>query len=403
VLWAVPGAAQVDSTLAAQYFSQASELCRREGGRLWGESLCGPMVFADPVTGTLATNQPPPDAERPKALGYSNAAMKWGKERWSTFLWQQLTAADDHKRAQLMLHELFHRIQPDLGLLLPEPDNRHLDTLDGRTWLQLEWRALARALESFGSERRAALADALAFRGKRRSLFPDAAENERVLEINEGLPQYTATVASVSTHDEAVADAVAQLEQAPTRTESFVRTFAYASGAAYGVLMDGASSGWTHRLKPSDDLGGLLADATGVQPARDPESAAARYGVEALRASEKRRDAERTTRLEDLRRRFRDGPVLVLPWPKTWSFQGNQVTPLDDLGTVYPGVHADAEWGNLEASEVLVAADQSGFTLPAPGDASGNPLRGDGWTLALAPGWTVRAGDRPGDLELVPE
>jgi hypothetical protein len=40
----VPAAAQVDQSLAEQYFKEAQALCEREGGRLWGVSLCGPMV-----------------------------------------------------------------------------------------------------------------------------------------------------------------------------------------------------------------------------------------------------------------------------------------------------------------------------------------------------------------------
>jgi len=73
--------------------------------------------------------------------------------------------------------------------------NDHLDTLEGRLWLQLEWRALARALETDGGERLTAIRDALAFRRTRRDLFPGAAEAERKAEIREGLAQYTGTVA----------------------------------------------------------------------------------------------------------------------------------------------------------------------------------------------------------------
>jgi hypothetical protein len=37
----------VDPQRAAMYFREAKELCDRDNGRLWGVSLCGPMVFAD--------------------------------------------------------------------------------------------------------------------------------------------------------------------------------------------------------------------------------------------------------------------------------------------------------------------------------------------------------------------
>src|SRR5213080_4707174 len=43
---------QVQPQLAQRWFEEATKLCERDAGRLWGVSLCGPMVIADPVTGT---------------------------------------------------------------------------------------------------------------------------------------------------------------------------------------------------------------------------------------------------------------------------------------------------------------------------------------------------------------
>src|SRR6185369_17717419 len=121
---------------------------------------------------------------------------------------------DDLARRQLMLHELFHRIQPGLGLMTATGQNAHLDTEDGRFWLRLEWRALAQALRKSGKDRKRAVSDALAFRLARRSQFANAAESERVEEIREGLAQYTGTVATVTSKAEAVASALEQLAAA---------------------------------------------------------------------------------------------------------------------------------------------------------------------------------------------
>jgi hypothetical protein len=94
-----------------------------------------------------------------------------------------------------MLHGLFHRIQPELGLITEDGFNEHLDTLEGRVWMRLEWRALRRAVESNGSGQTEAIADALAFRRERRRQFPGAADNERREEIREGLASYTGIAA----------------------------------------------------------------------------------------------------------------------------------------------------------------------------------------------------------------
>src|SRR5688572_7822039 len=39
--------AQVQPQLAKQYFEEATKLCQRDAGRLWGVSLCGPLVIFD--------------------------------------------------------------------------------------------------------------------------------------------------------------------------------------------------------------------------------------------------------------------------------------------------------------------------------------------------------------------
>ena len=400
-LWAPQAAAQPDDRRAAAYFDEAAALCGREGGRLWAVSLCGPIAIADPLTRWIATNQPQPEAPRPPALGFANAAMDWGGTRWTTLVWQQVTSGDAHARGRLMLHELFHRVQPQIGLALTDGQNDHLDTLEGRYWLQLEWRALARALGTTGAERDTAVRDALTFRLTRRAQFSGAADNERRLEINEGLAQYTGTVASVASNTEAVSDAIAQLDRAPMVNQTFIRTFAYPSGAAYGLLLDVWSPGWTRRINAGDDLGQLLMNAAQLQRADDANAAADRYGGTALRTAEEARETERQTRIAELRRRFVEGPVLVMPNGRNSSFATNGMTPIPGAGTVYPTFRTTTDWGSLEAATVFMSNDRSTLTVPVPSEAAGPTVHGEGWTLTLAPGWVIRPASRPGDLQVV--
>ena len=197
----------VDQRKAEEYFAEARAICERDNGRLWGVSLCGPMVIVDAATATIATNQPAPSAPRPPALGFANAAMAWGGTRWSTFVWA-LIPPDPHTRARLWMHESFHRVQPQLGLLVQDGQNEHLDTVSGRYWMQLEWRALGGALRAQGTARLSALKDAAAFRAVRRTEFVEATERERAMELNEGLAQYTGTVLAASSRNLATADAI---------------------------------------------------------------------------------------------------------------------------------------------------------------------------------------------------
>ncbi|HKA17776.1 MAG TPA: hypothetical protein VKN18_05615, partial [Blastocatellia bacterium] len=285
-----PADAQVDQQRAQAFFKEAEALCQRDGGRLWGVSLCGPMVIGDMRTKTFATSQPPPDAPRPPVAGLTNGPVKWGGVTWTSYSWNDLVDRTTQKRNEVLLHELFHvQVQPKLGLLLPHVENEHLDALEGRYWLQLEWRALARALRTSGAQRKDAVRDALTFRQARRRIYPGAAETERALEINEGTASYTGTVLAASSRTDAIASALVGLTPAE-KGESFVRTFEYQSGPAYGLLLDEALPRWRRELRNIDDLGTLLMNALAVQPANEAAGRAAEYGGVELRAAEQQRE-----------------------------------------------------------------------------------------------------------------
>ena len=404
ICYTQPTVAQVDQKLVQEYFKEAKALCERDGGRLWGMSVCAPMVIADLRTHTFATSQPPPDAPRPKEVGLVNAPVNWGGITWISYTWEDLANAPPWRRNEIMLHEMFHGVQQQLGLGVGLLENEHLDALDGRYWLQLEWRALARALRASGAQRTSAIRDALTFRQQRRSIYKAAAQNERALEINEGTASYTGTVLAASSRGDAIANALVTLTQAE-KGESFVRTFAYASGPAYGLLLDEALPGWQRALRASDDLGTLLMNAFAVQPSTDAAGAAGKYGGVELLAAEQRREQLRQDRINELRRQFVDGPVLVLPGGGHAASDSRGATVIPGFGTVYFHTYsASGTWGTLVAEKgVLLASDGRSRSVPAPVRRDDGTVSGDGWTFTAAPGWTVREGARRGDFEVVKE
>ena len=237
---AIAADAQVQPQLAQRWFGEVTKLCERDAGRLWGVSLCGPLVIFDQRTGTRATSQPEPDGPVPRFPGFVDGPVSWGGQRWFAVPWLMIPANDADLRQQLMLHGLFHRIQGDLGFLTDDGYNEHLDTLEGRVWIQLEWRALRRALESSGSDRAEAVADALAFRRERRRRFPGAADNERRDEIREGLATYTGIAgwaSSPAIARRAAASALADVAGSQSPPPHLVGNFEAASGPGYGVLL----------------------------------------------------------------------------------------------------------------------------------------------------------------------
>lgn len=407
---AAVGAAEpsgIDLAMAAEYFRQADAVCRRDAGELWGVSLCGPMLFADPATRQVAANRADAGGalheeagvhvgRLPADVNIANTALEWSGVRWTMLPWP--LPEDPEGRAVLLMHESFHRVQPELGMKAHNPANAHLDSLEGRYWLQLEWRALAAALESRDDARLQAIADALAFRQRRRALFPDAAATENALERNEGLAEYTGVRLGAA---DPAARAAAKLRRAPD-WPTFIRSFAYASGPPYGVLLDAVRPGWRRDLDDESDFGDLLGSAVELPPAEAASRAAVYDGPQVL-AAETKRAEERAKRIADYRARLVDGPVLILPFQNMRiSFDPLGLESFEDLGTVYPTLRVTDDWGILEvtAGGAFVDAGWSRAQVPAVFEREGAVLRGEGWSLRLEPGWTLEPGKREGDVRI---
>jgi hypothetical protein len=401
---AVAADAQVQPQLARQWFEEAIKLCERDAGRLWGVSLCGPMVIFDLATGTRATSQPEPAGPPPRFPGMADGPVSWGGLTWFAMPLHML-AGDADARRQNMIHGLFHRIQPELAFTKGNEDgrNEHLDTLEGRIWMKLEWRALRRAVESSGIGRAEAIADALAFRRERHRRFPGTADDERRDEIREGLASYTGIAVWANSPADARRAAATALAGGELQ-QSFVGNFEAASGPGYGVLLDDLLPGWRQQLRGNSDLGDLLASATKRPPAADLAAAAARYDGAALRSAEEARDRAQQVRVAELRRRFVDGPVLTMPAPGSGTSDTTGSVGIPGVGIVYfRNFTRSARWGRLNANNgVLHSSDGSTLSVPVTEPLEGPNLKGDGWSITLNSGWVVRP-TRPGSFTIVRE
>jgi hypothetical protein len=107
--------------------------------------------------------------------------------------------------------------------------------------------------------------------------------------------------------------------------------------------------------------------------------------------------------MAEFRRRFVDGPVLVIPGGGSGFSDSRGAVVIPDVGTIYFGAYRQTgSWGSLEADKgVLVSTDGRTRRLPAPVPGDGTTISGDGWTFKAAPGWVVREGPRRGDYEAV--
>ncbi|HSE96718.1 MAG TPA: hypothetical protein VLD57_00520 [Blastocatellia bacterium] len=409
--------AAIDTALAHQYFQEARAACLKDNGALWGISLDGPMMFADPRTRSIVANQKDTEGKLTAAgnvfIGtlpateiIANNAIKWAGVEWTMVMWP--LPEDKHARLQLMMHESFHRIQDEIGLPAANPANEHLGTMEGRMLMRLEWRALRQALGSSDDERRRAIEDALVFRSYRRELFK-AADTERGLEMNEGLSEYTGVKLNGRTPPEIIAQLRARLESAEKRA-TFVRSFAYISGPAYGILLDETAKQWRKNLTPRDDFGALLQMTFSITlPANlkdEAEKRSLKYSGDTVRAEETEREEARKKRMADHRRRFVDGPLLILPLTDNvqYGFDPGNIEALEGHGTVYPNMRVVDAWGILEVSggALMIREGQrvARVHVTAPQDVSARPLAGEGWKLTLNSGWSLVPSERKGDYTL---
>ena len=409
--------AAVDPVKAQALFDEAARLCQGDGGALWHHSLCGPILLVDWTDNAAVANQADPAGALkpvgkvfagtlPPDVVIANTPIEWAGRRWTELIWP---LPDDVAHRHVMLsHELFHRAQHELDMPMGDGGNLHLDTLEGRVLLQLEWHALARALVApDAAGRNAAVSDALLFRHERYRLFPDARAEEHALELNEGVAEYTGVRVGLPTARERTAYALRDLEsfiQSPT----FVRSFAYATGPAWGLLLDQADPRWRDKLAAAMKAGqpeGLDAMLQGALKLPEPDAATVKAREadydDTLRPREQARDQAKQAHLAELRARLVDGPVLRLPLAHlhaSYQFNPQTLEALDKDGVVYPTMTLSAEWGTLKVQQgALLDKAMSGASVSAAG-LSADHLEGPGWHLSLNKGWTVVAGERRGDF-----
>ena len=412
-----PAVAAVSPAYAKAVFQEAAQLCGRDGGALWHHSLCGPILLVDWTDNTAVANQADPQGvlkpagtvfagTLPPDIVIANTPIEWAGRRWTELLWP---LSDDTAHRHVMLsHELFHRAQVELGMVQHDGGNLHLDTLEGRILMQLEWHALARALSApDAAARRAAVSDALLFRHERYRLFPDAQSEEQALELNEGVAEYTGVRVGLPTARERVAYAQRDLEtfvQSPT----FVRSFAYATGAAWGLMLDEADPAWRDHLAAAMKNGhprGLDQMLQAALKLAEPSAATVKAREDdyddTLRPRELARDQAKQARLAELKARLVDGPVLRLPLAghhASYQFNPQTLEALGSTGVVYPTMKLSADWGALAVEQGALLDKAMTVAAVAAAGVSGDRLQGPGWHLSLNKGWVVAPGERAGDF-----
>ncbi|MES2178870.1 MAG: hypothetical protein V4550_13495 [Gemmatimonadota bacterium] len=402
----------MDSLRALRALRDARSVCEADHGALWSRSVCGPIALVDRQTRLVIANDTVParsylpygDAfvtSAPSGVGFANTSFAWAGRQWAMIMLP--LPSDRFDRIALVMHEVFHREQAALALLGGDPPNGHLDQYDGRRLLRLELNALAAALESLGRDdtmARGHTENALLFRARRRAIYPQADSVEPALEMQEGLAEYTGVRLALTATGETSSRVARRLREFQS-TPTYVRSFAYATGPALGLLLDHFSPDWRSEIGRTKDLARLLSRA--IQPradadlARQTERIAVRYGGAIIDRDELARDSQRKARLAAYAARLVDGPTLTLTQSSlNRNFDPLSLFPFDDDHTIYPTGTFSSGWGTLEVTEggAFVANDYRVVRVGAHTGtfaAANHVIRGAGWVLTLNAGWSIVA------------
>lgn len=251
-----------------EIFKATKVLCESDNGLLWGRSLDVPILFIDEENETIYSNFSIPKLELTKLND-----IYWGKlpdsidaVKGPLKIGSQICAViplplpeDATERECLILHESFHCLQPSLDLEPKPYNNNHMDEMEARFWLKLEWKALELALQNEGENRKQAITDALCFRNYRRALFSKCDGCENRFEIHEGMAEYTAQKICRKDSDfkSYLEKELGKLWESP----SFVNCFAYYSGPVYAYLLDQSETDWRTLLSAKADIALMVQNA----------------------------------------------------------------------------------------------------------------------------------------------
>lgn len=383
-----------------EVFSQVDSLLKIDNSEFWNYDLKGPILIVDPNTRIFVSNENNENEDfscigkiftdtLPNDVNIANTAIDWGNKRW-TMLMAPLPQ-NEADRNNLIIHELFHRIQPDIGFEgLSEANNSHLDTYEGRVLLRLELEALKEALKTNDPIH---VSNALTFRFIRQSdTIRKLSENS--LELNEGLAEYTGVMLSGRRQEEMAQhfiDGVNSFYQ----NQTFVRSFAYHTIPIYGYVLSEDKPHWHRNIRKNTVLTDYFMDAFSFQPLDDTDyillAKQNNYNYQHIIDEEKEREKKRSDQIKYFRKVFLEEPTLDLPFRNmSISFDPTTITPLEGHGNIYSNVRVVDEWGTLLVDgQALIAQNWSGVKISQPLSIKTRTVKGEDWVLELSEGWQV--------------
>lgn len=392
-----------ESTFYSKIFNEVDSISLNDSGTFWNVPLNGPLIFIDPETRKFFANYHGSQKSFKKVgtiftdtlqgdINIANTSFIWQGERWTMVMLP--LPKDKSKRNNLIFHELFHNIQPDIGFgNLPEQSNAHLDTYRGRLLLRLELRALLASINSEGKKQRGHISDALRFRKERQNTI-EIKDAENGLELNEGLAEYTGLMFSNRSEKEIKKHFTKNCNEF-FNNKTFVRSFAYHTVPMYGYLLSGLKKDWQKDIKRESNLTDYFFKSFDESPNHSKTiqtiSFENDYDYERIVVEERQREAQHLKAIADYQELFTKKTTLKLSFENMKvSFDPRNIVPLNGKGTVYPNMRISDNWGILNVEKgALMSSDWKFVKVSEPLKINDNIVNGDGWNLELNEGWSI--------------
>jgi hypothetical protein len=399
----------------AVYFNEL-KAASKKNIQLWNKDLYGPIMLIDPKTRELYANEP--DTEGilkrngniysgilPAKINIANTAVNWAGRRWAMIM---LPLSDSKQnRINLLAHELFHSIQPSLGFTLANVENNHLDQKEGRIYLRLELEALKKAVQSVSDkELQKHLTHALIFRKYRNTLYDDSENTENLLELNEGIAEFTGLIVSGRNSEQTKVFLIKGIDSF-MKIPTFVRSFAYHTTPVYGYLLYQKDPDWNKKINAKTDLTDYFIKRFNIRiPTalqKTAEKLSGDYNDKAIMKEEAERDEKTKKLIAEYKLKFIQQSHFEIKFEKmNVSFDPRNIVPLEDKGTVYPNIRVTDLWGILTVENgALMSPDWDRILITNPIKTENKKISGDGWILELTDSYTVEKDTATGNYMLI--
>jgi len=398
---------------------EAKSLLEKDNGKLWGHKIWNDSIIIIDYDNTIYSltklfnsktdnNTLYYKTMEPNTLAFVNTTQKYTEKEYATVLSNYLNDS-----SSTVIHELFHLLQSKFrkfrGDAIP-----YLDETNARILLRLEFQALRNALKAINENRGSAevkiyLKDAVKFRKVRQKQYSKYLNNELEIETLEGLANYTGFV--LSGFENKYEKAISEIDKRE-ESETYTRSFPYATGPAYGFIFDHLNIDWKNGLYKIYNFAEIYENKVnkselGINK-KTLEQAKLRNNFDAIRQQETEREERQKKLITYYTDLLINKPTLKVAiadlksYGRSFNMNGTLIL---NKGTVYSSIKGrdlskGKNFGNFSTIEGKNKLGEAGilsytenattfFVFPLPTEITETKIKGEFYEIELNPNWKL--------------